>query len=362
MKKLRLLLPLPALAVLVAGCGSSSHSSKAQTTPAGSSTGTSAVATKPPGAERSVIALDEKALTVTLPLYKGTTSKGAPTYYIVTDASSAALATRYGVNRAPKLTRALGTKAVQTVTSNSSGFVFPGTVDFSHKPTVVPGATGFPPKEAKPGAVGDSRYSPLITTGDGNVIDAPQVANGTGIGNGVVSIDYKAKTVTLKLLDGFVGGAHNYYVRTDGSIPLLAAIESSTYAPNLNSAPGLGSDDPATSARSGIVPVVNGPLAAAGADQRQGLDSALLGQGPPENVEQDPPGSRGYSPLWDVTPAVWTQPAISGHRVVRLKSFPEIAKAVKAGDITSGGKGPKNAALGIDELGAVSNCSIVSIG
>ncbi len=360
--KLRLLLPLPALAVLIAGCGSASHSSKASSTPAGTSSATSTPATKPPGAEPSVVALDEKALTVTLPLYKGTTSAGAPTYYIVTDASTAALAKKYGVNRAPKLIRALGTKAVQTVTEQPSGPVFAGTVDFSHKPMVVPSAAGFPPKVAKPGAVGDARYSPLITTGDGSVINAPQVANGTGIGNGVVSIDYKAKTVTLKLLDGFVGGAHNYYLRTDGSIPLLAAIESSTYTPNLNSAPGIGSDDPATSARSGIVPVVNGPLAAAGADQRQGLDSALLGEGPPENVEQDPPGSRGYSPLWDVTPAVWTQAAISGHRVVRLKSFPEVAKAVTAGDITSAGKGPKNSALGINELGAVSNCSIVSIG
>ena len=99
--------------MLIAGCGGSPHSSKTQTATAGSSSGTSASAPapKPPGAELSVIALDEKALTVTLPLHKGATATGAPTYYIVTDASSAALAKKYGVNRAPKLILALGTRA-----------------------------------------------------------------------------------------------------------------------------------------------------------------------------------------------------------------------------------------------------------
>ena len=347
------LLSLLAVPVAVVGFGISSAVTQA------SSSGTSG---KPAGAEPSVISLDPRALTVTLPLYKGVTASGGPTYYVVTDASTPALAKRYGVNAAPKLANALGTKAVQTVTSGPAGFVFPGTVNFGHKPVVVPSKQGFPPKVAKPGAIADASYSPLITTGNGAVIDAPQVANGTGVGNGVVSIDYKAKTVTLKLLDGFVNGVHNDYVRTDGSIPLLAAIESSTYAPNLNAAPGIGSDTPATSARSAIVPVINGPLASAGANQRQGLDSALLGQGPPENIEQDQPGQPGYSPLWDVTPVVWTPKAIAAHKVRRLTSVAAVAAAVKAGYLTSGGTGPINQTIGVKELGAISNCSIVSIG
>ncbi len=197
---------------------------------------------------------------------------------------------------------------MQTVHVGPHGIVFAGTVNFSRKPVVVPSKTGFPPKVAQPGGMGDADYTPLVTTGNGAVIDAPQVAD---LNNSVVSIDYAAKTVTLKLLDGFVDGVHNYYVRTDGSIPLLAAIESSTYAPNLNAAPQIGSDVPAVSARSAIVPVINGPLASAGANERQGLDSALLGRGPPENIEQDVPDSAGYSPLWDVTPVVWTAKAIA---------------------------------------------------
>jgi hypothetical protein len=309
-----------------------------------------------------VISLDPSALSVTLPLYKGSTASGKPTYYIVTDASSAALAHKYGVNAAPKLTKALGTKAVQTVHTGPAGIVFPGTVDFSHKPHVVPSKNGFPPTVATPGPIGDPKYSPLITTGDAAVIDAPQVANNTGVSSSVVRIDYKAKTATLKLLDGFVNGVHNFYLRTDGSIPLLAAIESSTYAPNLNAAPGIGSDNPATSARSAIVPVINGPRAAAGPNQRQGLQSALLGEGPPENIEQDPPGSPGYSPLWDVTPVVWTPKALGAHKVVRLTSVAAVIAAVKAGYLTSGGTGPVNSAIGVKELRAISNCSIVSIG
>jgi hypothetical protein len=345
------LLSLLAVPLAVVGLGVSVAVTEASGAPA-----------KPPGTEASVISLDPSALTVTFPLYKGVTASGEPTYYIVTDASTPALAKKYGVNSAPKLANALGTKAVQTVKSGADGFVFPGTVNFGHKPVVVPSKEGFPPKVAKPGAIADASYSPLITTGNGAVIDAPQVANSTGVGNGVVSIDYAAKTVTLKLLDGFVNGIHNYYVRTDGSIPLLAAIESSTYAPNLNAAPGIGSDDAATSARSAIVPVINGPLASAGANQRQGLDSALLGQGPPENIEQDQPGQPGYSPLWDVTPVVWTPKAIAAHKVHRLTSVAAVTAAVKAGYLTSGGTGPINKTIGVKTLGAISNCSIVSIG
>gem|GEM_PF-6966285 len=36
------------------------------------------------------------------------------------------------------------------------------------------------------------------------------------------------------------------------------ATEGSTYAPNLDAAPGLGSNESETSARSAIIPIVNG--------------------------------------------------------------------------------------------------------
>ncbi len=82
---------------------------------------------------------------------------------------------------------------------------------------------------------------------------------------------------------------------------LAAAIEGSTRAPNLNAAPGLGSNDPGTSARSAIIPIVNGALGVNN-PARQGLQSALLGEGDPLNVTQEEPvfedGVVLYSPLW----------------------------------------------------------------
>lgn len=64
------------------------------------------------------------------------------------------------------------------------------------------------------------------------------------------------------------------------SNPDVAPLEGGTFAPALNAAPGIGSNDPKTSARSQIVPFVNGQTGI-GNPNRQGLNSALLGQGDP---------------------------------------------------------------------------------
>lgn len=66
---------------------------------------------------RSAIALDARNETITLPLFKGRTVGGKTTWYVVTDSSSRADASRRGVNFAPRLKNALGTKAVQTARS-----------------------------------------------------------------------------------------------------------------------------------------------------------------------------------------------------------------------------------------------------
>jgi hypothetical protein len=343
----------------VAGCGSTSQSkpSSAAQSSSPNATGSRSVV------EASVVRLDASALTVTLPLHQGLTASGGTTWYIVTDSSNAADAKARGVNYAPKIANALGTKAVQSVTTRGGEIVFPGTVRFGLPHVVKPGPQGFPPTVAKPGAEGDPKYSPLINIGNGVVIDAPQVANSSGQNNSVTSIDYTAHTVTLKLLDGWANGVHNFYLRTDGSVPLLAAIESSTYAPNLNAAPGLASDNPARSARSAIIPIVNGPRAAEGANERQGLDSALLGEGTPQNIEQDPTDTITYSPIWDVSPAVWTKAAIAAHKRVRLTSARAVAAGVRDGTLVSGGTGPANSSLGgLRAAAFISNCSIVAIG
>ncbi len=241
---------------------------------------------------RSAISLDAANETITLPLHQGTTASGARTWYVVIDSSSKADASRTGVNFAPRLKNALGTRAVQHATLRNSSIVFPGTVSFTPKRVVVPSATGFPPTKVVPGAVGDKRYSPLVTTDDSIVLDAPQVANATGRSDSVTNLDVAHKRVTLKLLRGWFDGASVLYVRTDASAQLVAALEGSTYAPNLTAAPGLGSDA-SSSARSAIIPVINGARSGAG---RQGLQSTLLGGGRPAQHHAVAAGCGGLHP------------------------------------------------------------------
>ncbi len=113
-------------------------------------------------------------------------------------------------------------------------------------------SASFPPRVSKAGAVGDARYSPLASTDGKTVFNAPQVANRTGRSDTVRRIDYRRHRVTLGLPAGFVDGQRNFYLHLDASVPLLAGIENSTLAPNLNAAPGIASNEP-TSARSAIV-------------------------------------------------------------------------------------------------------------
>ena len=327
----------------------------------------------------SAIRLDRATGDITLPLFKGQ-HDGETVWYIVTESSNQDQARKLGINFAPKLANALGTAAVQDArfvnaqtgrpvparpTLKSQGVVldFEGTVDFSPERIVVPGPTGFPPAEFQAGAVGDADYSPLITLGDGIVLNASQVANASGLHDAVVSIDYKRRQVTLDQFRGFYEFEEILYLHQEGSIELVAAIEGSTWAPNLNAAPGLASNDPETSARSAIIPIVNGPL---GVDnpERQGLQSALLGQGDPLNVTQEEPGFEDgvvlYSPVWDIHLVVWTEEAIAAGERERFIAEEEIVPAFEAGLVVSGDPaGTPNPSLGgLRAIGAISNCPI----
>lgn len=332
--------------------------------------GTTTTASPTPGAStqptakntvflKSAIAFDPVAQTITLPIFKGVGPNGGDVWYIVTESSDFADAQARGVNFAHKLVNALNTKAVQRVTLVNGVIHFTGTVNFGGKYVVTPSKpNGFPPETATPGAVGDANYSPLITTGNGIVLNASQVANSTGQ-HAAATIDTAAGKATLKLLTGFGANHFVFYLRTDGSVPLIAALEASTLAPNLNAAPAEGSND-STSARSAIIPVVNGPRGANN-PKRQGLESALLGEGPPQNITQTLPADAGYSPVWDVTGIKWTDAAVSAGQVKQLTSAEDVAAAFKAGQITSVGKGAANASLnGVLELGAISDCSTVA--
>ena len=315
----------------------------------------------------SASSIDVAHETVTLPLYKGE-SHGKTTWYVIADASDRTAARSLGVNYAPKLLNALGTAAVQPGRYHGHGLEFSGTVNFGLHHVLVPGPDGFPPSQYAPGAEGDATYSPLVrvTEGTGSsahtvVLNAPQVANSTGRSESVAAINYGDRTVTLSLLAGWVDGQFTVYLHTDASSKLIAALENSTYTPNLNAAPGIGNDEP-PSARAAIIPVVNGPR---GDDnpQRQGLDSSLLGQGDPFNVAQEQPSDPvHYTPVWDVTPVQWTAAAIAAGQRVQLHSQDDVRQQVQAGNLVSALPGTPNAGLGgINAIGAISNCPIIAV-
>jgi len=321
----------------------------------------------------SAVSIDIEHETVTLPLHKGHTTDGRVTWYVVTESSDSADAAKRGVNYSNKLLNAVGTAAVQNGRFDDGELVFPGTVNFGLTRILVPGANGFPPVQFAPGAAGDAKYSPLVQfkptqdekggAGSGTyiVLNAPQVANETGLGGSVVDIDYPNKTVTLNMLAGWVDGQMTMYLHTDASSELVAALESSTYAPNLNAAPGIANDEPPSS-RAAIVPVVNGIRGDSNA-MRQGLESALLGEGDPFNVAQEQPSDPvHYTPIWDVSPVAWTDAAIAAGLRVQLHSQDSVRTQAQAGNIVSALPGTPDGGLGgINSSGSISNCPIIVV-
>ena len=369
-RKRALLAPL-ALTIVAAGALSSGlagiatasgeHASKSAVTPARSARSAGPAVGIFADSLPSALSIDIEHETVTLPLHKGRTTTGKTTWYVVTESSSKVDAERRGVNYSGKLNNALGTAAVQNGRLDHGTLVFPGTVNFGLKHVLVPGPNGFPPTRFAPGAQGDARYSPLIRIGDGPVINAPQVANRTGLSGSVVAIDYRHRTVTLSLLAGWVDGQFTVYLHTDASSKLVAALEHSTYTPNLNAAPGLANDEPPSS-RAAIIPVVNGPRGD-GNPMRQGLESSLLGQGDPLNVAQEQPSDPvHYTPIWDVTPVKWTDAAIAAGKRVQLHSQDDVRTEALAGNLVSALPGTPDTGLGgINSSGAISNCPIIAV-
>jgi hypothetical protein len=163
------------------------------------------------------------------------------------------------------------------------------------------------------------------------------------------------------MLAGFVDGQFTLYLHTDASSRLVAAIQNDTYAPNLNAAPGIASDEPPSS-RAAIIPVVNGIRGDAN-PMRQGLDSALLGEGDPFNVPQEQPSDPvHYTPIWDVTLAMWTDDAIAAGLRVQLHSQDAVRTEALAGNIVSPLPGTPNAGLGgLNAIGAISDCPIIVV-
>ncbi|MCC6858376.1 MAG: hypothetical protein IT158_07440 [Bryobacterales bacterium] len=323
--------------------------------------------------------LDQRAATITLPLYRGRVRQGGQTvWYILTDTTDRGNAEALGLNFAPKLFySAVSARSVRTATlqrDNTLEFEA-GTVDFTpdHVVTPAPGPNPFPPMVAAPGSVGDANYSPLvrITNAGGHIYNAPIVAVGDNVGafmaggrpdyrlvhDKVVSISINpqnpfASTVTLALTTGFSFAKPVLYLSTDASMETVAALEAATLAPGLQDIE-VGNDDSAFSAVERIFITINGPR---GCDnpQRQGIDSALLDGRSPLNVLGGiPTVATDYSPLWDANVGAWTDEAIQKAWRSRVIDEFQILALVEAGAIT----GPGGAKYG--SAGFVINCPIV---
>jgi hypothetical protein len=131
----------------------------------------------------------------------------------------------------------------------------------------------------------------------------------------------------------------------------------------MNAAPKVASNDRETSARSAIIPVVNGPRGGNN-PERQGLESALLGEGSPQNVTQEIPDNDIYSPMWDVHPVVWTDAAIAAGLRRQVRDHEEIADLFADGVLKSASfsTGPPNPSLeGLRAAGFISNCPVVAL-
>ncbi len=284
---------------------------------------------------------------VTLPLYEGRGPDGSSVWYVVIEASNSNAGARWGVPVVNKLQNA--GPGAQVGSLQTGVLSFEGGVDFTpvHEVLGSPG-TGFPPLAAEPGSVGDAKYSPIVRLGDGTVLNAPQIGNATGWHDKVVSVDRAAHRVTLALTAGFARSNAVNYLSTDASDAGVAALEGSTWAARLTQAPKAG-DDSTESGRASLAAFLNGPTGVNN-PQRQGVNSALLGEGSPLNVLAWTPGQGRYSSLWDVHLTVWTDPA----QARRITRFADVEDLARAGAVT----GPGGSAWVANNV--VVNCPIIA--
>ncbi len=305
-------------------------------------------------------AIENAELTeVALPARLGE-SRGRYFWYVLTESSNEQFAKRVGINFSPKLAKARGTGAVQKGRFVNGVLWTNATVNFKPVRNVTPGPDAFPPSAFNPGSVGEAGYSPLVELPDGTVINASHIANASGMSDKVIRFNQAKRLAVLTLAEGFYEDQEVYYVSVDSSGDLAASLEAVTFTTSLNAAPGIGSNDPATSARAGIAIFTNGQTGANN-EQRQGLRSALLGEGGPNNViETFPVDETGkpeldYSPLWDAHVTQWTAAAASAGQNVAQKDFADVQARAAAGAVTA----PDGSKWGAS--GFIVNCPAVSI-
>ena len=179
----------------------------------------------------------------------------------------------------------------------------------------------------------------------------------------VLSICPRDSVVTLNTIRGFSFGKSVLYLVSDGSDALPAALDGGTYASRLT-AIQTGADDALFSGIERFFVGVNGytdadlPPGAPNNEThhpwRQGLNSAVLGEGDPLNIlGAIPTVAFDYSPLWNFNLYQWTDYSIQNGIRTRLSGEFEVLGMAAAGYVTNTDGTP------LSDARIFNNCPIV---
>jgi hypothetical protein len=179
----------------------------------------------------------------------------------------------------------------------------------------------------------------------------------------VLSICPRDQVVTLATIRGFSFSKSVLYLIADGSDPLPATLDGGTYAPRLANI-RTGGDDGLFSSIERFFVNTNGytnrdlPIGAPNNEThhpwRQGLNSAILGEGNPLNIlGAIPTVAFDYSPLWNFNLYAWTNYSIKNGIRTRLTGEFEVLGMAAAGYVTNTDGTP------LSDAGIVNNCPVV---
>lgn len=308
----------------------------------------------------SVQAIDTATRLAVLPVVAGRAG-GAPAWFVVTETSDSADAVRRRVNWAPGLSLLRGSGFTQLGAIADGRLTVPASVDFAPVRLVRAAPdSAFPPIVATPGSVARDGYSPFVELADGTVLNAPIIATASGTLDRVVQLDRDLRFAVMRVTRGYAGGRTLWYISTESSNPMVAAMEGATHAPGLELLARAGA--PTDGVRRGIVAIINGPLASEDSAQRHGLRSALRGEGDPQNILEEMPGARAYTPVWDLYMAVWSPRALRERGRERLLSFVEVESRARSGALIPMGDGRPHRSLGgLVAAGVIVNCPVVAV-
>lgn len=294
------------------------------------------------------LGFDSLAARVVLPLLSGT-ADDADAWFVLLETSDAEDARRRGVLHVPRLAELRGTASVQRGHLDGARLVVESGVDFAPDREVSAGnPDAFPPRVATPGAVGRDGYSPYVEFPDGTVRNVPIIADAQRHADRVMLINRVQGWVAMRVTRGYAEGRTLWYISTEASNPMVAAIEAATYAPKLAAAaPGAATAD--------LVAFVNGPRAAEDEAERHGLQSALSGEGDPQNILAALPGGAAYAPLWNLHMTMWTPRAVNDRQRERLLGLNEVRARLASGLAVGMGANGELASSG-----AFVNCPVVA--